>query len=63
MYLVNFETMDPVMLMSMVNMKLRDEFAGDLDELAKTYAISRHRLEEKLASAGFTFFPELGQFR
>jgi hypothetical protein len=63
MYLANFEKMDPVMLMSMVNMKLRDEFAGDLDDLAKSYAINRESLEEKLASAGFRFFPELGQFR
>jgi hypothetical protein len=44
-------------------MKLRDEFSGDLDELVKTYAIDRHSLEEKLTTAGFKFFPELGQFR
>ena len=63
MYLQNFQKMDPVMLMSMVNMKLRDEFNGNLDELVKTYAIDRHSLEEKLTTAGFKFFPELGQFR
>lgn len=29
MNLANFESMDPVMLMSIVNMKLRDDFGGD----------------------------------
>lgn len=32
MNLANFEKMDPVMLMSIVNMKLRDDFGGDLIE-------------------------------
>lgn len=51
------------MLMSMINMKLRDEFDGDLKELVKTYALSCHRLQDKLVAAGFKFIPELGQFR
>jgi len=63
MYLSNFEKMNPIMLMSIINMKLRDEFDGDLNELLKTYTIDRHCLEEKLATAGFKYLPEIGQFR
>ncbi len=39
MNLTKFETMDTVMLMSIINLKLRDEFNGDLDELAKFFDI------------------------
>lgn len=44
MNLANFETMDVVMLMSIVNMKLRDDFGGDLDALAKTFDIDKQAL-------------------
>ncbi len=63
MNLANFESMDPVMLMSIVNMKLRDDFGGDLDKLAAFFDIDRAALEAKLATAGFDFLPEAGQFR
>ncbi|HCH0916197.1 TPA: DUF4250 domain-containing protein [Vibrio parahaemolyticus] len=63
MNLANFESMDPVMLMSIVNMKLRDDFGGDLDKLVAFFDIDRAALEEKLATAGFDFLPEAGQFR
>ncbi|KLN62868.1 MULTISPECIES: DUF4250 domain-containing protein [Vibrio] len=63
MNLANFETMDPVMLMSIVNMKLRDDFGGDLDKLVTFFDIDKSALETKLASAGFDFLPEAGQFR
>ncbi|HHX8331906.1 TPA: DUF4250 domain-containing protein [Vibrio diabolicus] len=63
MNLANFESMDPVMLMSIVNMKLRDDFGGDLDKLVAFFDIDRTALEAKLASAGFDFLPETGQFR
>ncbi len=63
MNLTNFEKMDPVMLMSIVNMKLRDEFDGDLDKLVAYFDIDRATLEAKLATAGFDFLPEAGQFR
>ena len=48
MYLDKYETMDPIILMSMVNMKLRDEFNGDLIELTKTYNLDYDRLTTKL---------------
>ncbi len=63
MDLTKFETMDTVMLMSIINLKLRDEFNGDLNELVKFFDIDRQALEAKLATAGFTFLPEAKQFR
>ncbi|WP_264403574.1 DUF4250 domain-containing protein [Vibrio owensii] len=63
MNLANFESMDPIMLMSIVNMKLRDDFGGDLDKLVAFFDINRAALEAKLATAGFEFLPDAGQFR
>ncbi|NGZ13223.1 DUF4250 domain-containing protein [Vibrio aestuarianus] len=63
MNLANFASMDPIMLMSIVNMKLRDDFSGDLDKLANYFDIDRSALEARLASAGFEFLAEVGQFR
>ncbi|HDV5286014.1 TPA: DUF4250 domain-containing protein [Vibrio cholerae] len=63
MNLANFATMDPIMLMSIINMKLRDDFGGDLDKLVNYFDIDRSTLEAKLASAGFEFLPQVGQFR
>lgn len=63
MDLKQFATMDTVMLMSIVNMKLRDDFAGDLDKLVRYFELDRAQLEAKLAEAGFEFLPDAGQFR
>ena len=63
MNLANFENMDTVMLMSIVNMKLRDDFAGDLDQLVAYFDIDKAALETKLATAGFEFLADVGQFR
>ncbi|WP_154172381.1 DUF4250 domain-containing protein [Vibrio metoecus] len=63
MNLANFATMDPIILMSIINMKLRDDFGGDLDKLVNDFDIDRSALEAKLASAGFEFLPQVGQFR
>ena len=63
MNLSNFEKMDPVMLMSIVNMKLRDDFGGDLDRVVNFYEIDKSALISKLASAGFEYLPEAKQFR
>ncbi|QUJ66888.1 DUF4250 domain-containing protein [Photobacterium sp. GJ3] len=62
MNLKQFETMDPVMLMSIVNMKIRDEF-GDLDSLVRFYEIDKDQLVAKLAGAGFDYLPQAKQFR
>ncbi|MFA0412780.1 DUF4250 domain-containing protein [Vibrio renipiscarius] len=63
MDLTNFQSMDTIMLMSIINLKLRDDFAGDLNELVAFFDIDRAELEAKLATAGFEFLPEVGQFR
>ncbi len=45
---------DPYMLMSFVNMKLRDEYES-LDALCTDLDIDRESLVEKLAAAGFEY--------
>jgi hypothetical protein len=62
MNLEQFESMDPVILLSMVNMKIRDEF-GDLDSLVKFYDIDKAKLVKKLSDAGFDYLVEAKQFR
>lgn len=52
---------DPAMLMSWVNMKLRD-FYGSLDELCEDLEIDRNDLEERLGKSGFEYNPELNKF-
>ena len=48
---------DPMMLMSFINMKLRD-FYPSLDALCEDMDIDKGQLLEKLASAGFEYSPE-----
>ncbi len=45
---------DPIMLLSVINMKLRD-FYSDLDNLCDDMDIDRAELESRLADAGFTY--------
>ena len=52
---------DPAMLMSWVNMKLRD-FYGSLDELCEELEIDRSELEKRLNEAGFEYNQELNKF-
>ncbi len=53
---------DPVMLMSFVNTKLRDEYSSP-EELCKALSIDREELEQKLKEAGFTYKSETNQYR
>ncbi len=53
---------DPFMLLSIVNMKLRDDGIS-LDELCATLGIERADLEHRLGEAGFEYMPEVNQFR
>ena len=62
MDLSKFETMDTIMLMSIINMKIRDEF-NTLDNLVKFFDIDREQLIAKLATGGFDFLPQVQQFR
>ena len=53
---------DPVMLLSVVNTYLRDEF-DDLDELCASLSVSRDELEERLAAAGYRYQKENNRFQ
>lgn len=53
---------DPFMLLSVINMKLRDEYS-DLDELCASLDINRSQLEDRLKAAGFSYDATTNQFR
>lgn len=53
---------DPFMLLSMVNMKLRDEYSS-LEEFCKANDIDDASLKSTLLAAGFEYLPEVNQFR
>ena len=52
---------DPMMLMSFINMKLRDEYPS-LDELCASLSVDRATLEATLAIAGFEYNPTQNKF-
>ena len=52
---------DPMMLMSFVNMKLRDQYSS-LDELCLALDIDRNELEAKLVAVGFEYNPLQNKF-
>lgn len=52
---------DPMMLMSVINMKLRD-FYPSLDALCDDMGIDRDELERKLAASGFEYNPSQNRF-
>ncbi|MDY5767338.1 MAG: DUF4250 domain-containing protein [Alloprevotella sp.] len=52
---------DPMMLFSVVNTKLRDEYPS-LEALCDDMQVERTRLEAVLAQAGFTYNDELNKF-
>ena len=62
MSLDNYKTMDPFILLSAVNMQLRDEDSS-LDDLCKAHDSDKDILVERLKSAGFEYVPEQNQFR
>ncbi|MDE5870568.1 MAG: DUF4250 domain-containing protein [Muribaculaceae bacterium] len=53
---------DPAMLMSFVNMKLRDEYRT-LEDLCNVYCIDETRLKAQLEAAGYEWMPDIRQFR
>ncbi len=52
---------DPIMLMSVINMKLRDEYST-LDALCEDLQMSKEEILKKLAKAGFEYNPEANKF-
>lgn len=62
MDLKKFATMDVNMLLSLINMQLRDRY-DDLDDLCKAQDLDKATLEAKLASGDFHYQPDQKQFR
>ena len=54
--------MDPNILVSMVNMKLRD-FYSNLDNYCDDMDISRDIIENKRLSAGYKYYSDINQFK
>lgn len=55
-------TMNPIILLSMINMKLRD-FYKDLDALCEDLSLNKSDLISRLAEFGFEYNNELNQFK
>ena len=53
---------DPMILLSVVNTKLRDEYR-DLDALCEALDVNREELEQKLESVGFHYDGTQNAFR
>lgn len=62
MNLENYKAMDPYLLLSMVNMYLRDDNES-LSELCLRHEIDQKKLEEILAKEGFTYNEATNQFK
>ena len=54
---------DPFMLLSYVNMKLRDGDYESLADFCASEGIEESELKSRLGSAGFEYLPEIRQFR
>ncbi len=54
---------DPFMLLSFVNMKLRDGDYESLSDLCASLGIDESELKSRLAAAGFEYLPSARQFR
>lgn len=52
---------DPIMLLSFVNTRMRDEHIN-LDEFADQFNVNRSEIEEKLDKCGYTYNNELNKF-
>ena len=53
---------NPVMMLSFVNTKLRDEF-DSLEAFCDSFDVSMDEIIEKLASIDYHYVPELNQFK
>lgn len=52
---------DPIILLSFINTRLRDQYSS-LDELCDDLDIDRNEIEDKLRLAGFEYNPDQNQF-
>lgn len=58
----SIQEMDPFILLSLINTKLRNE-SGSLVELCEDYNIAEANLVEKLGAFGYEYIGEINQFR
>ena len=60
--MINFETQDIMLLYSLINMKLRDEFL-DLDDLVNYYGVDKKELLDRFSNAGYEYVEGENQFK
>lgn len=53
---------DPVMMLSVVNTQLRDNYSN-LDELAKAYMTSKEDIQDALSKINYTYDESQNQFK
>ena len=53
---------DPIMLLSVINMKLRDQYSS-LDALADGLDADAEEIKKKLEAAGYKYDPAQNQFK
>ena len=58
---IMIEDMNPILLMSIVNKKLRNQF-DSLDQLVRYYNLDGTELLIKLENEGYTYLDDIGQF-
>ncbi|WP_319371915.1 DUF4250 domain-containing protein [uncultured Ilyobacter sp.] len=61
MEIKNMKSMDPNLLLSIVNMKLRDEFEN-LEDLLRYYNLKESDLTDKIKEIGYHYCKETNQF-
>lgn len=54
---------DANILVSMLNMKLRDGAYDSLSDLCLSLGVDEKEVTDRLTAAGFVYFPEIKQFR
>ncbi|MDO5089065.1 MAG: DUF4250 domain-containing protein [Leptotrichiaceae bacterium] len=58
----NFENGDINMMLSLLNMKLRDEFS-DLDKLTGYYSLNKETVLKRMKEEGYFYNSEVNQFK
>ena len=62
MNLSNYETMDPNLLVGLVNTALRNDCA-DLEDFVRTHDLDQEKLEARLEGIGYRYAEGVNQFR
>lgn len=62
MNLSNYQSMDPHLLVGLINTELRNN-ASSLEDLCRTHDLEEQELHSRLAKGGYEWRPEQKQFR